>query len=76
MENIHENDELKEFRHWVKVQLVYRDSSQRRLAKELGIPHARISEALHGKPSGDKYLIPIIQFLGGDTKDFSSILKH
>lgn len=41
----------------------------------MGIPHARISEATHGKQSGNKYIIPIIEALGGNTEDFKEFLK-
>ena len=36
----------------------------------MDIPHARISEATHGK-----YIIPIIEELGGDLNDFKEFLK-
>jgi hypothetical protein len=41
----------------------------------MDIPHARISEATHGKQSGNKYIIPIIESLDGDLKDFQDFLK-
>lgn len=67
--------DLTEFRKWVKIRLVEEEISQRELAKQMGIPHARISEATHGKPSGKKYIAPIIKELGGDLKDFEQLLK-
>ena len=45
------------------------------LARQMGIPHARISEATHGKQSGNKYIIPIIEELDGDVDDFKEFLK-
>ena len=59
---------LAEFRRWVKIRLV-------ELARQMGIPHARISEATHGKQSGNKYIIPIIEELDGDVDDFKEFLK-
>ena len=49
--------------------------SQNELARQMGIPHARISEATHGKQSGNKYIIPIIEELDGDVDDFKEFLK-
>ena len=66
---------LAEFSRWVKIRLVEKEISQRELAKQMDIPHARISEATHGKQSGNKYIIPIIESLGGDLKDFQDFLK-
>ncbi len=66
---------LNEFRLWVKIRLVEEEISQNELAKQMGIPHARISEATHGKPTGRKYVIPIIERLGGKAEDFEEFLK-
>lgn len=49
---------LAEFRRWVKIRLVEKEISQNELARQMGIPHARISEATHGKQSGNKYIMP------------------
>lgn len=48
---------LAEFRRWVKIRLVEKEISQNELARQMGIPHARISEATHGKQSGNKYIM-------------------
>ena len=61
---------LAEFRRWVKIRLV-----EKEMARQMGIPHARISEATHGKQSGNKYIIPIIEELDGDVDDFKEFLK-
>ena len=66
---------LAEFKRWVKIRLVEEEISQRELAKRMGIPHARISEATHGKKTGYKYIVPVIEHLGGDLKDFKGFLK-
>lgn len=66
---------LTEFRRWVKIRLVEKEISQRELARQMDIPHARISEATHGKQSGNKYIISIIKELGGDVNDFKEFLK-
>jgi len=66
---------VEEFRHWVKVQLVYRDISLSELARQMGIPQPRISEAIHGKQSGNKHVIPIIEKLGGKREDFEEFLN-
>ena len=62
---------LAEFRRWVKIRLVEKEISQNELARQMGIPHARISEATHG----NKYIIPIIEELDGDVDDFKEFLK-
>lgn len=64
-----------EFRMWVKIRLVEEEISQRELAKKMGIPHARISEATHGKQPGNKYIVPIIENLDGDLKNFQEFFK-
>ena len=64
-----------EFRKWVKIRLVEEEISQRELARKMGIPHARISEATHGKQQGNKYIIPVIENLDGDLKDFQEFFK-
>jgi len=64
-----------EFRRWVKIRLVEEEISQRELARRMGIPHARISEATHGKPTGCRYIIPVIENLDGDLKDFQEFFK-
>ncbi|MEY8355225.1 hypothetical protein AALB39_17970 [Lachnospiraceae bacterium 54-53] len=66
---------VNEFRQWVKIQLVYKDISQNELARRMGIPNARISEATHGKPSGARHIIPIIKELGGNEEDFKEFLN-
>ena len=66
---------LAEFRRWVKIRLVEKEISQNELARQMGIPHARISEATHGKQSGNKYIIPIIEELDGDVDDFKELQK-
>ena len=66
---------LAEFRRWVKIRLVEKEISQRELARQMDIPHARISEATHGKQSGNKYIVPILEELGGDLNDFKKFLK-
>lgn len=66
---------LVEFRRWVKVQVADREISQAELARQMQIPDSRISEALHGKQSGKKYIIPIIKRLGGNVEDFEEFLK-
>lgn len=37
---------LAEFRKWVKIRLVEKEISQRELARQMDIPHARISERM------------------------------
>lgn len=68
-------DTLEEFRQWVKIQLIKKGISQNELARRMRIPQARISEATHGKQSGNKYIISIIQELGGEMEDFKKFLK-
>lgn len=64
-----------EFRKWVKKQLVEKEISQDELARQMGTHGERISEALHGKRPGNKWIVPIIENLGGDLNDFEDFLK-
>lgn len=66
---------IEEFRQWVKIKLVIKGISQNELARKMGIPQARISEATHGKPSGQRHVISIIEALDGDKEDFKELLK-
>lgn len=66
---------LAEFRRWVKIRLVEKEISQRELARQMEIPPARISEATHGKQTGNKYIVPIIEELDGDLNNFKEFLK-
>ena len=49
-----------EFALWTKTRMLER---------------ARISEAITGKPSGKKFIIPLIQELGGNMDDFKDFLN-
>lgn len=64
-----------EFRRWVKMQVASREMSMAELARQMNIPQARISEAIHGKQYGNKYVLPIIEALDGNTEDFKEFLK-
>ena len=64
-----------EYTPWVKVQLALQGKTQKDLAAQLGVPATRISEAIHAKPGGKKYIIPLIQTLGGDPYYFEEFLK-
>ena len=66
---------LEDFRLWVKIQLVKKGVSQNELARRMGIAPARISEATHGKQSGNKYISSIIKELDGETENFKEFLK-
>lgn len=66
---------LDEFRRWVKVRLVEKEISQSEMARRMGIPQARVSEATHGKPDGKKHIVPIIKWLDGNLEDFEEFLK-
>jgi transcriptional regulator with XRE-family HTH domain len=66
---------LEDFRLWVKIQLIKKGISQNELARKMGIPQARISEATHGKQAGNKYIPSIIQELDGDLENFNGFLK-
>lgn len=64
-----------EFSLWAKIKMLERGVSQRELAEGMGTYQARISEAITGKPSGKKYIIPLINELGGNIDDFDELLK-
>lgn len=64
-----------EFRRWVRMQVVSQEMTMAELARRMEIPQARISEAIHGRSSGNKYIVPIIKKLGGDEENFKEFLK-
>lgn len=64
----------KDLEKWVKIQMIKQEMTQRTLAERMGISYPRISEALHGKPSGKVFIIPIIEALGGDISEFQEFL--
>lgn len=45
------------------------------LARQMEIPQARISDAIHGRSTGNKFIIPIIRKLDGDEENFKEFLK-
>ena len=61
-----------EFSLWAKIKMLERGVSQ---PEGMGTYQARISEAITGKPSGKKYIIPLINELGGNIDDFDELLK-
>lgn len=67
---------LKEFQKWAKIQLLMQDKTQRALAEEMSIAYPRISEALHGKKTGIRYIRQIIEKLGGNLEDFETFLNE
>ena len=50
-------------------------SARENWPQEVGTHQARISEAITGKPSGKKFIIPLIQELGGNMDDFKDFLN-
>ena len=52
------------------------DKTQRALADEMDIAYPRVSEALHGKRTGYRYIRPIIEKLGGNLDDFEVFLNE
>ena len=64
-----------EFRRWVRLQVVSQEISMAELARQMEIPQARISDAIHGRSTGNKHIIPIIEKLGGNVEDFEELLK-
>ena len=67
---------LKEFQKWAKIQLLMQDKTQRALAEEMSIAYPRISEALHGKKTGRRYIRQIIVKLGGNLENFETFLQE
>lgn len=65
---------MHDFRRWVKTQLAYQDIDQKRLSEKMQIPPPRISEAIYGKVGGHKFIVPIIEAIGGNVEDFKAIL--
>lgn len=66
---------ITEFRRWVRMQVASQEISMAELARRMEIPQSRISEAIHGKSAGNKYILPIIRELGGVPEDFEELLK-
>lgn len=64
-----------EFRRWVRMQVVSKEISMAELARQMDIPQARISDAIHGRSTGNKFIIPIIRKLDGDEENFKDFLK-
>lgn len=64
-----------EFRRWVRMQVVSKEISMAELARQMEIPQARISDAIHGRSTGNKFIIPIIRKLDGDEDNFKEFLK-
>ena len=64
-----------EFRRWGRLQVVSQEISMAELARQMEIPQARISDAIHGRSTGNKYIIPIIRKLDGDEENFKEFLK-
>ena len=64
-----------EFRRWVRMQVVSKEISMAELARQMEIPQARISDAIHGGSTGNKFIIPIIRKLDGDEENFKEFLK-
>ena len=64
-----------EFRRWVRLQVVSQEISMAELARQMEIPQARISDAIHGRSTGNKYIIQIIRKLDGDEENFKEFLK-
>lgn len=73
--NFQEITNFNDFKKWVKTQLILRDMTQKQLAGELGIAYPRITEAIEGKPTGKKHIIPIIIALDGDLNSFQKLLE-
>lgn len=73
MANIEINN-LVDFKCWVRTELLKQDTSQRALARRLKVPETRISEAVNGQASGRKYVVPLIEMLGGNAEDFKAIM--
>lgn len=70
-----EINNMNDFRIWVEVELARRQTTKQNIAKEMQIAYPRLSEAVHGQPSGVKYREPLIKALGGDTELFRNVLK-
>lgn len=66
----------RDFEKWVKIEMIRQELTQRQLAERMGIAYPRISEALHGRKTGLAYVIPLIEELGGNVKDFREFLEE
>ena len=75
MDSHSQKERTKEQNPESKTRMLERDISQRELAAGMGTHQARISEAITGKPSGKKFIIPLIQELGGNMDDFKDFLN-
>ena len=67
---------LSEFYLWVKIRMLEKGQTQREQAEQMHTHHARISEAIHGKSSGMKYILPLINVLGGKEENFRDFLTE
>lgn len=66
---------IEEYRRWAKMRMGYLELTQAELARRMHVPRERINESLHGKPSGRKYVLPVIRELGGREEDFEELLR-
>lgn len=64
-----------EFSLWAKIKMLERGVSQRELAEGMGTYRPESVRQLQEKPSGKKYIIPLINELGGNIDDFDELLK-
>ena len=64
-----------EFALWTKTRMLERGHHARENWPQDGNTPGRISEAITGKPSGKKFIIPLIQELGGNMDDFKDFLN-
>lgn len=63
-----------EFKHWVQVQLAIKQTSQKEIAERMQVAYPRISEAVNGRKTGRKHIVPLIEQLGGNIEDFKAII--
>ena len=67
---------MEDFRYWVSVQLAIKKTTQKQLATKMNVADTRISEAINGRKSGEKYIIPLIKALDGNVSDFKRITER
>ena len=62
-----------EFKIWASARLIEKGMTKVALAKELGIPVSRVSEAINGTGNCKKYILLILWYFGGDVEYFNAL---
>lgn len=74
MKNSSSSGGLTPFGRWVKIQALTTDTELQQIAKDVGTSKNYLSDILHGKRKGHKYVPFIIQRLGGSMEELKDVI--